>query len=199
MWPAATASSPQPPPSSPATTPSARYSAGTARPPLPVPLRDGRASLLPPLPGGPGLILGVLPDQPCAAAETPLAKGDTVLLHSDGLTERWDSDPDAARLLDVGETPHPTHHAVLASASSSGPGGRICSGRPCSGTCDWLTHRWFDQHRQNASIRVGEQVVTADAPRGSRPAPALPQQAHPVGVPLRRAWSAPPRGRAARR
>ncbi|WP_229851355.1 PP2C family protein-serine/threonine phosphatase [Streptomyces roseolus] len=71
--------------------------------PLPVLLRDGRATTLPAPPGGPGLTLGVLSDQPYAASETPLAEDDIVLLYSDGLTERRDSDPDrdTARLLDA--------------------------------------------------------------------------------------------------
>ncbi|MEU5216531.1 PP2C family protein-serine/threonine phosphatase [Streptomyces sp. NPDC020807] len=75
--------------------------------PLSVLLRDGRATLLPAPPGGPGLTLGVLPDQPYAAAETPLAEGDIVLLYSDGLIERRDADPDAdsERLLDVAGAP----------------------------------------------------------------------------------------------
>ncbi|WP_229818520.1 SpoIIE family protein phosphatase [Streptomyces chromofuscus] len=56
--------------------------------PLPVLLRAGRATLLPDPPGGPGLTLGVLPDVPCTAAETPLADGDIVLLSS---TASWNA------------------------------------------------------------------------------------------------------------
>ncbi|WP_432016154.1 PP2C family protein-serine/threonine phosphatase [Streptomyces hydrogenans] len=71
--------------------------------PLPVLLRDGRATLLPAPPGGPGLTLGVLPDQPYSASETPLAEDDVVLLYSDGLIERRATDPDedTTRLLDA--------------------------------------------------------------------------------------------------
>ncbi|MFE6225519.1 MULTISPECIES: PP2C family protein-serine/threonine phosphatase [unclassified Streptomyces] len=82
--------------------------------PLPVLLRDGRATLLPAPPGGPGLTLGVLPDVPYAAAETPLADGDIVLLYSDGLVERRDTDPDedTARLLTTAEQLLHTHPAL---------------------------------------------------------------------------------------
>ncbi|MFI1534340.1 PP2C family protein-serine/threonine phosphatase [Streptomyces anandii] len=69
--------------------------------PLPVLVRDRRARLLEPPPGGPGLPLGVLPGVAYAAAETPLIPGDVVLLYSDGLIERRgsDLDRDSSRLL----------------------------------------------------------------------------------------------------
>jgi serine phosphatase RsbU (regulator of sigma subunit) len=69
--------------------------------PPPVLVRAGRARLLDPPPGGPGMPLGVLPGVPYAAAETLLHPGDVVLLYSDGLIERRgsDLDRDASRLL----------------------------------------------------------------------------------------------------
>ncbi|MFK4144365.1 PP2C family protein-serine/threonine phosphatase [Streptomyces sp. NPDC004065] len=69
--------------------------------PLPVLVRDRRARLLDPPPGGPGLPLGVLPGHVYVSAETPLRSGDVVLLYSDGLIERRgsDLDRDIARLL----------------------------------------------------------------------------------------------------
>jgi serine phosphatase RsbU (regulator of sigma subunit) len=69
--------------------------------PLPILVRDKRAFLLGPPPGGPGTPLGVMPDETYAAAETWLRPQDVVLLYSDGLVERRDSDPDldTARLL----------------------------------------------------------------------------------------------------
>ncbi|MEU6479626.1 PP2C family protein-serine/threonine phosphatase [Streptomyces sp. NPDC047017] len=69
--------------------------------PPPVLVRDGRPRLLDPPPGGPGLPLGVLPEAVYTAAETVLRPGDIVLLYSDGLIERRDSDldRDSARLL----------------------------------------------------------------------------------------------------
>ncbi|MEU3605448.1 PP2C family protein-serine/threonine phosphatase [Streptomyces sp. NPDC035033] len=87
--------------------------------PLPVLLRDGRATLLPAPPGGPGLTLGVLPGLPYAAAETTLVEGDIVLLYSDGLIERRDSDPDedTARLLEAAEEVSRDHPAVRDHAS----------------------------------------------------------------------------------
>lgn len=71
--------------------------------PTPVLLRDGRATPLPSPAGGPGLPLGVLPGTAYAAAVAPLRIGDVVLIYSDGLTERRDSDPDldTLRLLDA--------------------------------------------------------------------------------------------------
>ncbi|MEU3399566.1 PP2C family protein-serine/threonine phosphatase [Streptomyces filamentosus] len=82
--------------------------------PLPVLLRAGRAALLPAPPGGPGLTLGVLPGRTYAAAETPLAQDDIVLLYSDGLVERRDTDPDedTARLLEAAEQVLRDHPAV---------------------------------------------------------------------------------------
>ncbi|MFG3039395.1 PP2C family protein-serine/threonine phosphatase [Streptomyces sp. NPDC048330] len=73
--------------------------------PLPVLLRAGRATLLPAPPGGPGLTLGVLPGSRYTATETLLAPDDIVLLYSDGLVERRDTDPDedTARLLAAAE------------------------------------------------------------------------------------------------
>jgi serine phosphatase RsbU (regulator of sigma subunit) len=69
--------------------------------PLPILVREKRAFLLGPPPGGPGMPLGVMPDETYAAAETWLRPQDVVLLYSDGLVERRDSDPDldTARLL----------------------------------------------------------------------------------------------------
>ncbi|GAA0906354.1 PP2C family protein-serine/threonine phosphatase [Streptomyces thermoalcalitolerans] len=74
--------------------------------PQPVLVRGRRAHRLDPPPGGPGLPLGVLPDEKYVAAETSLDPGDVVLLYSDGLVERRSSDPDqdAERLLRVAET-----------------------------------------------------------------------------------------------
>lgn len=71
--------------------------------PNPVLIRDGRATPLPPPPGGPGLPLGVLPGTSYTAAGAALRTGDIVLMYSDGLTERRDSDPDqdTLRLLDA--------------------------------------------------------------------------------------------------
>lgn len=88
--------------------------------PRPVLLRDGQATQLPPPCGGPGLTLGVLPGATYPAAETVLADGDIVLLFSDGLIERRDSDPDddMARLLDTAEAcareaaPSPGHEGL---------------------------------------------------------------------------------------
>ncbi|KUL63458.1 serine/threonine-protein phosphatase [Streptomyces sp. A1499] len=90
--------------------------------PCPVLLRRGRATQLPAPPGGPGPALGVLPHIDYTAAETPLVPGDIVLLYSDGLVERRDSDPDqdTARLLDAVEVacaegaPAPDHDALQA-------------------------------------------------------------------------------------
>ncbi len=62
--------------------------------PCPALVRDGRATSLPFPDGGPGLPLGVLPGTRYTAAETSLRIGDIVLMYSDGLTERRDSDPD---------------------------------------------------------------------------------------------------------
>ncbi|MEU6387812.1 PP2C family protein-serine/threonine phosphatase [Streptomyces sp. NPDC046939] len=62
--------------------------------PCPVLLRDGRATKLPDPEGGPGLTLGVLCDTEYTAATATLRTGDIVLMYSDGLTERRDSDPD---------------------------------------------------------------------------------------------------------
>lgn len=62
--------------------------------PRPVLVRDGLAAPLPFPDGGPGLPLGVLAGTSYVASETPLKPGDIVLMYSDGLTERRDSDPD---------------------------------------------------------------------------------------------------------
>ncbi|WP_078884116.1 PP2C family protein-serine/threonine phosphatase [Streptomyces sp. NRRL S-340] len=69
--------------------------------PPPVLVRGGEAVLLGPPPGGPGMPLGVLPDETYTAAETWLRPGDVVLLYSDGLIERRgsDLDRDSSRLL----------------------------------------------------------------------------------------------------
>lgn len=73
--------------------------------PRPVLLRDGRATQLPLPEGGPGISLGFLPSATYTAAEVGLVVGDIVLLYSDGLIERRDTDPaqDTARLLDAAE------------------------------------------------------------------------------------------------
>ncbi|MFJ6700262.1 PP2C family protein-serine/threonine phosphatase [Streptomyces sp. NPDC091272] len=73
--------------------------------PRPVLLRGTRATQLSAPPGGAGLTLGVLSGATYAAAETVLAEGDIILLCSDGLIERRDSDPDrdTARFLDAAE------------------------------------------------------------------------------------------------
>ncbi|MFI0988403.1 PP2C family protein-serine/threonine phosphatase [Streptomyces exfoliatus] len=73
--------------------------------PLPVLLRGTRATQLSAPPGGTGLSLGVLPGTTYTAAETVLADGDVILLCSDGLIERRDTDPDedTARLLAAAE------------------------------------------------------------------------------------------------
>ncbi|WP_435971471.1 PP2C family protein-serine/threonine phosphatase [Streptomyces sp. Qhu_M48] len=73
--------------------------------PRPVLLRGGRATQLADPPGSPGLALGVLPGTTYTAAETVLADGDIVLLYTDGLVERRDTDPDEdrARFLDAAE------------------------------------------------------------------------------------------------
>lgn len=62
--------------------------------PRPVLVRDGRAAQVPCPPGGPGPPLGVLSGASYTAAATELRIGDIVLMYSDGLTERRDSDPD---------------------------------------------------------------------------------------------------------
>ncbi|MEU5089514.1 PP2C family protein-serine/threonine phosphatase [Streptomyces sp. NPDC021356] len=69
--------------------------------PPPILLREGVPVLLDPPPGGPGMPLGVLPDESYTAAETWLRAGDVVLLYSDGLIERRgsDLDRDSSRLL----------------------------------------------------------------------------------------------------
>ncbi|MDN5384929.1 PP2C family protein-serine/threonine phosphatase [Streptomyces sp. LB8] len=74
--------------------------------PQPVLVHGRRARRLDPPPGGPGLPLGVLPDEKYVAAETFLDPGDMVLLYSDGLVEHRASDPDrdAERLLRAAET-----------------------------------------------------------------------------------------------
>ncbi|WP_447034742.1 PP2C family protein-serine/threonine phosphatase [Streptomyces sp. DSM 118878] len=90
--------------------------------PCPILLRQGRATQLPAPPGGPGPALGALSPMEYTAAETPLAADDIVLLYSDGLIERRDSDldQDTARLLDAVEaacvegTPAPGHDALQA-------------------------------------------------------------------------------------
>lgn len=73
--------------------------------PRPVLLRDGAARQLPDPEGGPGLPLGVLPGTPYTAVEVSLRVGDIVLMYSDGLTERRDSDPDldTRRFLDAAQ------------------------------------------------------------------------------------------------
>lgn len=88
--------------------------------PRPVLLRDGRAEQLPDPDGGPGLTLGVLCDTEYTAATATLRVGDIVLMYSDGLTERRDSDPDldTRRLLDaaeecLAEAAPPAGHAAL--------------------------------------------------------------------------------------
>ncbi|MFI2643173.1 PP2C family protein-serine/threonine phosphatase [Streptomyces sp. NPDC018610] len=69
--------------------------------PLPILVRDRRARLLDPPPGGPGMPLGVLPGESYTAAETLLYPDDVVLLYSDGLIERRgsDLDRDSSRLV----------------------------------------------------------------------------------------------------
>ncbi|MEV1021352.1 PP2C family protein-serine/threonine phosphatase [Streptomyces sp. NPDC050264] len=62
--------------------------------PRPVLVRDGLAEQLPDPTDGPGLTLGVLPHTTYTAAAAALTVGDIVLMYSDGLTERRDSDPD---------------------------------------------------------------------------------------------------------
>ncbi|MEB8338333.1 PP2C family protein-serine/threonine phosphatase [Streptomyces endophyticus] len=76
--------------------------------PRPVLVRDGAARQLPDPEGGPGLPLGVLPGTAYAAAEAFLRVDDIVLMYSDGLTERRDSDPDldTQRFLDVAQQCH---------------------------------------------------------------------------------------------
>ncbi|MEU0597760.1 PP2C family protein-serine/threonine phosphatase [Streptomyces sp. NPDC006393] len=73
--------------------------------PLPVLLRERRARLLDPPPGGPGTPLGVLPGEKYEAAETLLYPGDVVLLYSDGLIERRgsDLDRDSCHLLEAAD------------------------------------------------------------------------------------------------
>ncbi|MER5437250.1 PP2C family protein-serine/threonine phosphatase [Streptomyces sp. NPDC002790] len=73
--------------------------------PRPVLVRDGTACQLPDPEGGPGLPLGVLPGTPYTAAGAHLRVGDIVLMYSDGLTERRDSDPDldTRRFLDAAQ------------------------------------------------------------------------------------------------
>ncbi|WP_425839650.1 PP2C family protein-serine/threonine phosphatase [Streptomyces fractus] len=88
--------------------------------PRPVLVRDGVARQLPDPEGGPGLPLGVLPGTPYTAAEVSLRVGDIVLMYSDGLTERRDSDPDldTLRFLDAarhclgGAVPGAGHEAL---------------------------------------------------------------------------------------
>ncbi len=62
--------------------------------PHPVLVRDGRATPLPPPADGPGLPLGVLPGTAYTAAVAPVRADDIILMYTDGLTERRDSDPD---------------------------------------------------------------------------------------------------------
>ncbi|MEU5001728.1 PP2C family protein-serine/threonine phosphatase [Streptomyces sp. NPDC021622] len=73
--------------------------------PRPVLLRDGRATQLPAPEGGPGVTLGVMPGISYTAVETFLDDTDIVLLYSDGLIERRDTDPDedTTRLLNEAE------------------------------------------------------------------------------------------------
>lgn len=70
--------------------------------PRPVLLRDGAVRVLTEAPGADGLPLGVFADQRYRATETPLYRGDIVLLYSDGLVERRDrdADDDTARLVE---------------------------------------------------------------------------------------------------
>ncbi|MGP3769940.1 PP2C family protein-serine/threonine phosphatase [Streptomyces sp. SDT5-1] len=84
--------------------------------PRPVLVRDGRARQLPDPDGGPGLPLGVLPGESYVAAVSELRVGDIVLMYSDGLTERRDSDPDldTRRFLDAAED------SLLGSAPDAG-------------------------------------------------------------------------------
>ncbi|MGV9343450.1 PP2C family protein-serine/threonine phosphatase [Streptomyces spiralis] len=74
--------------------------------PRPILLRERRARLLDPPPGGPGPPLGVLPGEKYAAAEILLYPGDVVLLYSDGLIERRgsDLDQDCSRLLQAADS-----------------------------------------------------------------------------------------------
>ncbi|MFF7969771.1 SpoIIE family protein phosphatase [Streptomyces sp. NPDC007905] len=58
--------------------------ASGGHPPVLILRADGRADFLP-TPGG--LLVGILPSAPFAAATTVLAPGDTLLLYTDGLTE----------------------------------------------------------------------------------------------------------------
>ncbi|MFI5662574.1 PP2C family protein-serine/threonine phosphatase [Streptomyces sp. NPDC051684] len=73
--------------------------------PRPVLVRDGRARQLQDPDGGPGLPLGVLPGETYTVADEALRVGDIVLMYSDGLTERRDSDPDldTQRFLEAAE------------------------------------------------------------------------------------------------
>ncbi|MFD7292435.1 PP2C family protein-serine/threonine phosphatase [Streptomyces sp. NPDC059897] len=88
--------------------------------PRPVLVRDGAVRQLPDPEGGPGLPLGVLSGVPYTAADAALRVGDLVLMYSDGLTERRDSDPDldTQRFLDAakrclrGEAPGAGHEAL---------------------------------------------------------------------------------------
>ncbi|MFJ9174383.1 PP2C family protein-serine/threonine phosphatase [Streptomyces sp. NPDC102360] len=88
--------------------------------PRPVLVRDGTARQLPDPDGGPGLPLGVLPGTTYTAEEAHLRVDDIVLMYSDGLTERRDSDPDldTRRFLDAaqrclgGVTPGAGHEAL---------------------------------------------------------------------------------------
>lgn len=88
--------------------------------PRPVLLRGARATQLPFPDGGPGLPLGVLPGTVYTAAETLLRPGDIVLMYTDGLVERRDTDPDhdTRRFLEAAEhcledVTHGAGHEVL--------------------------------------------------------------------------------------
>ncbi|MGW6405177.1 PP2C family protein-serine/threonine phosphatase [Streptomyces sp. NPDC055134] len=94
--------------------------------PRPVLLRGGRATQFPVPECGPDPALGVLPRTTYGVTETLLAADDVILLYSDGLVERRDTDPDedTARLIEAAEhcarggAPHSGHVALQAYAET---------------------------------------------------------------------------------
>lgn len=149
--------------------------------PRPVLLRDSRATQLTAPEGGPGVTLGVMPGISYTAVETFLDDTDIVLLYSDGLTERRDTDPDedTTRLLNEAENclrgarPPRGHDGLQGTRSASWTG----STDPTEPTTPPCSHSDASPYRR--SRRAPRDASKAGAPAHARIRPWWSGRARP--------------------